>query len=382
MAKPKQSGESKTVGSQFHFTVGRTSLLRELLAVTGAIEKKSTIPILSNLRMEAGDGTLKLAGTNLDISLETKCEADVHAAGALCINGAKLLGIVKLAAEGEMEFKCGDNKQVTIKAGNAKFKLAGLPADNFPELLSVDGPVMELPAANLRRILNRTRFAITKEESRYTLNGAKLEIANGNVRMIATDGHRLAYAEFNAELGDHKVDCLIPAKALGELAGLLADLKEDAKALVSVNAAQIMVEMGKRRLIARRLTGQFPDYKMVLPKDNKLRVPIKVADLMGALRRVKLMADERSHAIRLRFAADKTLFVVAPATEQGDASESLSVEYDGPEIEAAFNADYLEEGLEAIGDEAVIKLKDGNSQTEFVPAAGDDFRYIVMPMRL
>ncbi len=381
MAKPKTA---EVISSQFHFTVGRSTLLKELTAAESAAEKKATIPILSNVRLVVSNGVLKLAGTNLDISLETECDVDERQQGGLCLQAKKLLDIIKASPEGEIEFKVGENHQVQIKAGSTKFKMPGLKIEEFPETLALEGALLPMPVGKFRSLITRTSFAITKEESRYTLNGGKLEIGDGKVRMVCTDGHRLALAEFDVDTADQKTDCLIPAKALAQLSSLLAEAREDAPFAVNVGPTQIGFVVGKRRLVSRRLTGEFPNYEMVLPKPkaNKYQVYLDVAETRAAIRRVSLMADERSNAVRLNIASDG-MTIETPATDKGDASERLTVTYDGPEIQAGFNADYLEDALGAIGEaKARLNIKDGNAQFEFVPREGTGYRSIVMPMRL
>ncbi|MFN0108154.1 MAG: DNA polymerase III subunit beta [Blastocatellia bacterium] len=365
-----------------HFTVGKSALLKELNLIQGVVEKKSTIPILSNLLLEAKDGELSIKGTDLDVSISTSCPIEAKKSGSLCLQAKKLFEIVRALPEAEIEFKQGDGDQVTIVCERSKFRMAGLPKDNFPEVKTFDGHFTALPAETLRTLIARTQFAITAEESRYTLNGAKFEIAENKVRMVATDGHRLSFVEKSVTLGDAALDVLIPKKTLAELSRLSADTEETVE--IGFNDNHLYFRFGKRLLSSRTLSGQFPNYNLVLPKGNDNRVAIPVSQLSAALRRVALMADERSHTVRFDVVPGK-LTISAPASESGEANEVLPADYEGPEISSAFNATYLLDFFGVIQEgDALLEFKDSNSQAQLrsKDESDYDFRYIVMPMRL
>ncbi len=365
-----------------HFTVGKSALLKELNLIQGVVEKKSTIPILSNLLLEVKDNELSIKGTDLDVSISTSCPIESKKTGSICLQAKKLFEIVRALPEAEIEFKQGDKDQINIVCERSKFRMAGLPKDNFPEVQTFDGSFTSLPAETLRTLIARTQFAITAEESRYTLNGAKFELHADKARMIATDGHRLSFAEKPANLGDATLDVLIPKKTLAELSRLSAETEETVE--IGFNENHLFFRFGKRLLASRTLSGQFPNYEMVLPKGNDNRVAIPVSQLSAALRRVALMADERSHTIRFDITAGK-LTISAPASESGEANEVLPAEYEGPEISAAFNATYLLDFFSVIQEgDALLEFKDSNSQVQLrsKDESDYDFRYIVMPMRL
>ncbi|MGE0882365.1 MAG: DNA polymerase III subunit beta [Blastocatellales bacterium] len=365
-----------------HFTVSKSALLKELNLIQGVVEKKSTIPILSNLLLEAQDGELSIKGTDLDVSISTRCGIEIRKEGAICLQAKKLFEIVRALPEAEIEFKQGENEQITIVCERSRFRMAGLVKDNFPEVQEFDGPFTSFPAEMLRTFIARTSFAITAEESRYTLNGAKFEVRSDKARMVATDGHRLSYIEKAVALDDTTLDVLIPKKTLAEISRLSAESEETVE--VGFNENHLFFRFGKRLLASRTLSGQFPNYEMVLPKGNDNRVAIPANQIAGALRRVSLMADERSHTIRLDVTSGK-LTISAPASETGDATEVLPVEYEGPEISLAFNAQYLLDFFSVIQDgDVLVEFKDSNSQAQLraKDESDYDFRYIVMPMRL
>lgn len=365
-----------------HFTVSKSALLKELNLIQGVVEKKSTIPILSNLLLEAKGDELSIKGTDLDVSITTSCPVEAKKPGAVCLQAKKLFEIVRALPEAEIEFKQGDGDQMAIVCERSKFRMSGLPKDNFPEVQTFNGHFTSLPAETLRTLIARTQFAITAEESRYTLNGAKFEIHPDKIRMVATDGHRLSYAEKGANLGEAALDVLIPKKTLAELSRLSADTEETVE--IGFNENHLFFRFGKRLLSSRTLSGQFPNYELVLPKGNDNRVAFPVSQLSSALRRVALMADERSHTIRFDVTPGKVT-ISAPASESGEANEVLPAEYEGPEISAAFNAQYLLDFFSVIQEgDALLEFKDGNSQVQLrsKDESDYDFRYIVMPMRL
>ncbi len=365
-----------------HLKVGKSAFLKELNLIQGVVEKKSTIPILSNLLLETKDGGLCLKGTDLDVSISTWFEAEVVKSGSNCIQAKKLFEIVKALPDAEIEIKQGDNDQINIVCERSRFRMPGLAKDNFPEIKEFDGPFVSIPSELLKTFISRTIFAITNEESRYALNGAKFELTEKNVRMVATDGHRLSFIEKQAGFGNAKLDVLIPKKTLGELARLSAETDESVEFGFDEN--NLFFKVGRRLLTSRTLSGQFPNYELVLPKENNHRIVIESDRISSAIRRVALMADERSHAIKFDV-SDGQINVTSQAAEVGDAGEILPVDYAGPNITVGFNAQYLLEFFSVIQDgEVALEFKDGNSQVQLRVNNDVDyeFRYIVMPMRL
>ena len=284
--------------------------------------------------------------------------------------------------EAEIEIKKGENDQVGIVCERSRFRMPGLTKENFPEIKEFDGSLTSIPADLLRTFIIRTIFAITNEESRYALNGAKFEISDKDVRMIATDGHRLSFIEKPINIGKSKLDVLIPKKTLSELSRLSAETNEPVEFGFDEN--HLFFKIGKRLLTSRTLSGQFPNYELVLPKENNNRVVIESSRISSAIRRVALMADERSHAIKFEV-KDSQINITSQAAEVGEAGEILAVDYNGPDITAGFNAQYLLDFFGVIQDgEVVFEFKDGSSQAQLRPNDETDceFKYIVMPMRL
>ena len=367
-------------------TVSRGELLRELTATQGVVERKTTIPILSNYLFEAGGDKLSLTATDLDLSLRTSCDAKVKKEGACTIPARKLYDYVRLLPDADITIKLLENHWVSIRCGRSNTKMVGMARSNFPTLavFPVAG-VIKIPAAVLRSMIAKTGFAIASEESRYTLNGALMVLKPESITMVATDGHRLAHIErsgekFEGVSGEMKT--LIPKKAMDELRSLLDSDVETVD--FAKDESTLFFRVGPRLLTSRQLTGQFPNYEAVLPRDNSKSVTVHGEDLGAAIARVAQFADERSRAVRLRLEKGE-LKLSASSTETGESEDSIEVAYTGDPMAIGFNAQYLIDFIKAVGaGEVKLELKDPQSAGQLRPAEGEDYkyRYIVMPMRI
>lgn len=371
---------------KMQFVVSKQNLQKELGFVQGVVEKKNTIPVLSNILIESvGDNTIRIIGTDLDVTIRCDMDAEVTAGGAICVQARKLFEIARLLPDAPVVFKKEDNDWVTVKCDRAKFKLVGVSRDAFPEVPSFKSAPTKIDASILKTFIDRTIFAITQEESRYTLSGAKFILDAEGAKMVTTDGHRLAYVERKkvAKNGrNDSIDTLIPRKTLAELTKLTGGFEGEIS--LGVDENHIYFEVGPRLLISRMLYGQFPNYEMVMPKNNDKAIEFDGSSLNLAIRRVALMSDERSHAIRFHLEPNQ-LVISSQNAEEGEANETLQAEYNGEETDIGFNAQYLQEFLNVIGDGKVtFEFKDGNSQAQLRPAEGGeyDYKYIVMPMRI
>lgn len=363
------------------FTVSKTSLLAELARLQGIVEKKSTIPTLATILFESADLTdVRMLATDLDVSLGTTCPAEIHEPGAICIPGKRLYEIVRSLPDAEIEIRT-EGDAVHIKCQKSKFKLMGLGKDHFPEVKAPeDGKGVRINGTLWAEAVRRTIFCVTSDESRYALHCQKVVLGDGKMIVVATDGHRLACLEASGEYGSEKLDVLIPKKAMAESAKMAID--GDFSLSVSDNHVHFI--SGKRSLTSRLASGQFPNYEMVIPKDHDKKVVVDAASLATAVRRVALMSDERSHAIKMDFSAGQ-IAIAAQSAEAGEAADVVSVDYGGPEVTAGFNAEYLLAfaSLSEIG-KMVMTFKDGNAQFGFGFEGETRFQYIgcVMPMRL
>src|SRR6202521_5960838 len=368
------------------FSVSKSALLSELSTTQGVVERKTTIPILSNLLVEAKGSHLNITATDLELSIRTSCEAKVKKEGAGTIPAKKLLELVRLLPEGEIRFKLLENHWVQILADRKTYKMVGMAKDNFPAIPSFPHPIAKIPAKILSSLIARTAFAISNEEYRYTLNGALLLLKPEMVTMVATDGHRLAVAEI-----DHKfegltreVRPLVPKKALTEVQRLASEAGEDAEIEFALDESHLFFRAGERLLISRMLTGQFPNYEAVLPRDNNRKVVIERGELNDAVKRVAQLADTRSHAVKLSVSTEG-IEISASSPEYGEAKETIEKEYKGEPIAIGFNAQYMIDFLAAAPEGPIsLELKDEQSAGQMRPLADEAYRYryVIMPMRI
>jgi len=370
------------------FTVNRSDLVRELGLSQGVVEKKSTIPILSNILLEADGERLTLTATDLELGIRCSCPAKVKKAGSGTIPAKKLMDYVRLLPEGEVNIKFGDNQWASITAGKARTRIAGMSRESFPELPEMPEVLAELPVKMLAGMIQRTIFAISAEESRFTLNGALLVVRAQGLTMVSTDSHRLAMVECPMEIEgfapDQSFRALLPRKAMGELARLAAEAPDDAKLLFAGDENHLFFQIGDRLLLSRKLSGNFPDFERVLPKDHPQNVTLGRDELKASLERVMQFSDERSRAIRVG-AFPGELKLHSSLSDTGESEETLTATYEGPNVEIGFNAAYMLDFLRASSEDNVQFLfKDSASAGELRPVSDGtlNYRYIVMPMRI
>jgi DNA polymerase III subunit beta len=377
------------------FTVSKADLVRELSLSQGVVEKKTTIPILSNLLLEARGDRLYLTATDLELGLRTSCPAKVKKEGAGTIPARKLLDYVRLLPDADITVKFGENNWANFTCGRSRTRIAGMSRESFPELPAMPETIAEIPVKQLSAMIARTMFAISMEESRFTLNGALLLLGDKTLTMVATDGHRLAYVQRPSENGHVGVAyrALVPRKAMAEIVKLADDGAADAKVKFGGDDNHLFFEFGPRLLITRKLTGNFPDYERVLPQDNTHIATLVKDEIKGAIERVAQFADERSRAIRVQFTPGEVK-VFSSALETGESEESVPSQYTGPDLEIGFNAQYLLDFLRAVPQTQVsFGLKDQKSAGELqptpvasspdeAPKEQEQYRYVVMPMRI
>ena len=381
--------QEKAAGAAMEIGVSRQDLLRELTATQSVVERKTTIPILSNFLLEAEDDRITITATDLDQSIRTSCAAKVKKAGSCTIPARKLYDYIKLLGDGDISIKLLENHWVQIRAGRSNTKMVGMARANFPQVPEFpQGGVTKIPVGSLRTLIARTIFAISNEESRYTLNGALLILKAESLAMVATDGHRLAHIEKTAEsfpsiTGEKKT--LIPRKALQELQSLLANTEAENIEFADDDST-LFFRIGHRVLTSRKLTGQFPNYEAVMPRDNNKFVIVRSQDLSGSIQRVAQFADERSGAIKMRLEQNEVK-ISSSSTEAGESEDTIETPYNFDPIVVGFNSAYLLDFLKAVGNEGEVRLefKDAQSAGQMRPEDGSDefrYRYIIMPMRI
>src|SRR5215472_12260785 len=384
------SSAGAEAGATMEITISKLDLLKELTATQGVVERKTTIPILSNFLLEASGDKLAITATDLDLSFRTSAPAKVKKDGSCTVPARKLYDYVKLLGDGDISIKLLENHWVQIRSGRSNTKMVGMARANFPALPQFPSDsAIQIPAGVLRNLIAKTIFAISNEESRYTLNGALLVLKPESITMVATDGHRLAHIEHpNSKFpvsGEMRV--LVPKKAMAELNTLLSVTDDPAAAVeFAKDESTLFFRVGGRLLTSRQLTGQFPNYEAVLPKDNNKSVTVHCDELSAAIQRVAQFADERSNAIRMRLEKND-LNVSSSNTETGESEDSIETAYNGDALGIGFNSQYLLEFLKVVAAGDVrFEFKDAQSAGQLRPDEASDseykYRYIVMPMRI
>jgi DNA polymerase-3 subunit beta len=385
----KPAGRSTPEGAGMEITVSRQDLLKELTATQSVVERKTTIPILSNFLIEADADRLNITATDLDQAIRTSAAVKVKKPGACTIPAHKLYDYIKLLPDGEISIKLLENHWVQIRSGRSNTKIVGMARANYPQVPEFPAiAATSISPVALRTLIARTIFAISNEESRYTLNGALMILKAESLAMVATDGHRLSFVEKPGEThegisGEKRV--LIPRKALDELRQLLAS-SGDEKVEFADDEHTLFFRVGHRTLSSRKLSGQFPNFEAVMPRDNSKFVVVRSSELSAAIQRVAQFADERSGAIRLRLEANE-LKISANSTESGESEDTIDTPYNGETIAVGFNSVYILDFLKALSNEGEVRLefKDSQSAGQMRPEDPDaeyKYRYVLMPMRI
>ena len=367
------------------FTVRKFDLLQELTLIQGVVERKTTIPILANVLVRAVDGELSILATDLEIGLKSSCPIKITTPGSLTLPAKRLYEIVRALPDKEIKFKRGDGNWVTMTCGSSRFRIAGLPQEDFPTIAEPTGKTVKIGSEILAKLISRTVFAISTEDSKYTLSGALMLIKPGSITMVATDGHRLAHIEKSEPFEEvtEEIRVLVPKKAMLELVKM-GEGSEKEKIEFSRDDNHLFFDMGKRLLVARMLTGQFPNFEAVLPRNNDRTFLIDREEIAAAVRRVSILSDERSRTVRLSISKG-TLEVTASHSDLGEAHETMEVAYNKEDLQVGFNYQYLLDFLGTADENQVsFEFKDSESAAQLRTASGTDcnYRYVVMPMRI
>jgi DNA polymerase-3 subunit beta len=363
--------------------VRKTELLRELQLFQGIVERKNTIPILANVLIEAKDDEVRMLATDLEVALRSRCQASVAKGGSLTLPAKKLYEIIKALPETDVRIQ-EDRNGVKVAADRFDSRMQTLPREDFPTLPDVSGKARStLPRAALREMVAKTQFAITGEDTRFFLNGAKLVMKPDSLTLVATDGHRLALVEVKHQVGVEKeIGVIIPKKTLLELGKLVAEDEHDVQFEIGEN--HLFFEVGGRVLISRMIDGQFPAYERVIPKGNDKTIEFDRERLTSAVKRVALLSNERSRAVKFEIDKGK-VEVTSSSSEFGEAREQMTVDYSGTPLTISFNAQYVLDFLNVVESDVVsLSLKDEVSQAVMKPVGADayDYTYVIMPMRI
>jgi DNA polymerase-3 subunit beta len=366
------------------FSIDRLDFLKVLQRVQGIVEKRTTMPILSNVLLDAKKAAVNVLATDLEVFIKDSVKAAVAEDGATTVNARKLYEIVKEASGDTVEVTANKDDKVTIKAGKARFNVMGIASRDFPAFPAMDETTLKgIKGNTLREMIDKTSFAVSTDETRYNINGFLLEGEPGLLRLVSTDGHRLALIQKpdgGVETAKGK-GVLLPRKGVMEIRRLL-DEKDDGEILVGFSEKNAVVKKDATAVSIRLLEGEFPDYKKVIPPDNDKEVVAERAGLLSSLKRVSLLSPDKIKGVKFSFSPSK-LTVSSSSPDIGEATEEMDIHYNGADIDVAFNARYLMDMLEVLSDERVkIELKDNLSPGIVRPEKDADYTYIIMPMRL
>ncbi len=366
-----------------HFTIQREALLKPLQLVAGVVERRQTLPVLSNVLLVVEGQQLSLTGTDLEVELVGRVALeDAAEPGEITVPARKLMDICKsLPADALIDIRV-DEQKLLVKAGRSRFTLSTLPANDFPTVEEGPGSLtFNLVQSKLRRLIERTSFAMAQQDVRYYLNGMLIEVQTGILRAVATDGHRLAMCSMEATIqqdGKHQV--IVPRKGILELARLLTE--QDGEVSIVLGQHHIRATTGEFTFTSTLVDGKFPDYERVLPRGGDKLVVADRQGLREAFSRTAILSNEKYRGIRLQLAAG-LLKIQANNPEQEEAEEEIAVDYNGSSLEIGFNVSYLLDVLGVMTTEQVrLILSDSNSSALVQEADNDDSAYVVMPMRL
>lgn len=363
--------------------VRKNDLLRELQLFQGIVERKNTIPILANVLIEAIGEEVRLLATDLEVALRSRCAASVSKSGSLTLPAKKLYEILKALPDTDVRI-AEDKTGVKVSADRFDSRMQTLSKEDFPSLPNPTGTGRAtLPRSALKEMVAKTHFAITGEDTRYFLNGAKFVIKPESLTLVATDGHRLALVEVEHSVGvTEESGAILPKKTLLELGKLLLD--GDGDVMFESGENHLFFDVAGRMLISRMIDGQFPAYERVIPKGNDKHIEFERDRLTNAVKRVALLSNERSRAVKLEIKKGK-VDVTSSSSEFGEAREELPVDYAGESLTISFNAQYVLDFLNVVETDVVmLSLKDEVSQAIMKPVAakGYDYTYVIMPMRI
>jgi DNA polymerase-3 subunit beta len=362
--------------------ITREALLGPLQAVSGIVERRHTLPILANVLLEQKDGRLFVMATDLEMQITAHTEFDGKDAQAVTVGARKMQDLLRaLPAEATLNIDATGNR-MTVRAGRSQYKLQTLPAADYPRIGTGQEHVqtLTLPQSELRGLLKSVEFSMAQQDIRYYLNGMLLVIASGSLQAVATDGHRLAWASLPVAGDYQRQEVILPRKTVLELGKLLAD--SDGPATVEVLTNQVRLRFGNVELTSKVVDGKFPDYNRVIPTGQPRRIDVGRTELLSALQRAAILANEKFRGVRVVLGAQQ-LRIICTNAEQEEAEEELEVAYAGEALDIGFNITYLLDVLQNMNVERVqLSFGDANSSALITVPDRDDYKYVVMPMRI
>ena len=363
------------------FSAAREVLLKPLQAVIGVVERRQTMPILSNVLIIAQDGRLSVTATDLEVELVAQAEVEVENGGEITVSGRKLLDICKALPEGSDIHISLSGEKLSVRAGRSKFNLATLPAAEFPVVEDIKaGQTISVSQEALGHLIEKTHFSMAQQDVRYYLNGMLLETSGQHLRAVATDGHRLALCQVELDGADlEEQQVIVPRKGVLELQRLMSG---EGDLNIELGSNHIRIQLEGIRFTSKLIDGKFPENDRVIPKESANELKANRSEFRDALQRTAILSNEKYRGIRLVI-RDSGVILQAHNPEQEEAEEELEVEYSGEDIEIGFNVNYLLDALGAVeGDIVTLSVQDSNSSCLIRQPGNEDSTFVVMPMRL
>src|ERR1700677_526736 len=361
------------------FSVSKDKLLEGLSTVQNVVSTRTTLPILSNVLLQANDGDIRLTTTDLDVGVRGSIEAQIERSGATTLPARRLFAIVRELPASEIYVDVDAKNFASIRSGSSFFKILGLPEEEFPPLARFnDAKEFTIGQKELKDGLKKTSYAISTDETRYVLNGILFTFKDNKLTLVATDGRRLALVDIELEFPrSQEVDIIVPSKAVTELGRLLG---EDGDVKLTVGENQIAFEVNGTLLVSKLIEGNYPNYRQVIPAETKERITLERELFLNCVHRVSLLASEKSNSVKLIFSKNN-IDITANTPDVGEAKESVAVQYKGKEFSIAFNPEFLMAPLRNLGnDEVFLDLTDEMSPG--VIKIQTPFLYVLMPMRI
>jgi DNA polymerase-3 subunit beta len=362
--------------------ISRDTLLKPLSAVNGIVERRHTLPILSNLLLESDQGTITLTATDLEMQISMSATSEVTEAFATTVSAKKLLDICRSLPEGSQLSMVEKDARLQVSAGRSKFNLQTLPAADYPTMnvSAVNDLTIRLPQILLRSLLRQVEFAMAQQDIRYYLNGLLLEVNGTRLHVVGTDGHRLSYVSTELAESYEKQEIILPRKTVTELVKLLEDVEDEV--VIELSSNQANFTFSNIRLISKIIDGKFPDYNRVIPVGHRNQFSIDRISVLQAMQRASILSNEKYRGIRMVLGSN-TLRLISSNSEQEEAEEELEIDYPGEPLDVGFNVTYLIDVLNNVQTEKVeFSLADANSSCLVTLPENANYKYVVMPMRI
>ncbi|MEE9331689.1 MAG: DNA polymerase III subunit beta [Methylophilaceae bacterium] len=362
--------------------INREILLKPLINVTGIVERRHTLPILSNLLLEAKNNNIQLTATDLEMQISLNIASNLKEAFSTTISAKKFLDICRSLPEAiDIDMISKDNR-MTVKAGKSRFNLQTLPADDYPVMTKVTGESIKIKISQveLKRLLKQVEFAMAQQDIRYYLNGLLLEVIEDKLNLVGTDGHRLSFTSATLSQSYEKTDVILPRKTVIELIKLLDD--NDEEVVIEIAAGQVNFAFGEISLISKVIDGKFPDYHRVIPKEHGNTFSANRVEILTAMQRASILSNEKYRGIRMVL-SENNLKLISTNTEQEEAEEELEINYKQENLDIGFNVTYLIDVLNNTQQENInFSFADANSSCLITVPEDSDYKYVVMPMRI